>query len=111
MGSGQQIMCWIDLNDMLKAILFIIINQQLQGPVNIVSPNPVSNQKFTQLLAKQLKRPCLLSLPEFLVKLLFAEMGKELLLSSTNVIPKKLIDAGFEFEYATLEKSLLKQLG
>ena len=110
-GSGQQFISWIDLNDLLNGILFIISHPQLQGPVNMVSPHPVSNQKFTQLLAKQLKRPSLLPLPEFLVKLLFAEMGKELLLSSSNVIPKKLSDAGFEFAYATLEKSLLKQLG
>lgn len=110
-GSGQQIMSWIDLNDMLNSILFIINNRQIQGPVNIVSPNPVSNQQFTKLLAKQLKRPCLLPLPAFLVELIFAEMGKELLLSSTNVMPGKLIDAGFEFKYATLERSLLEQLG
>lgn len=109
-GSGQQIMSWIDLDDMLNAILFIINNPQIQGPVNMVSPNPVTNQTFTQVLAKQLKRPCLLPLPAFLIKLLFAEMGKELLLSSTCVIPRKLIDAGFSFKYATLEKSLLKQL-
>lgn len=110
-GSGEQMMSWIDLNDMLKAILFIINHQQMAGPVNMVSPNPVSNKAFSQLLAKQLKRPCLLPLPDCLVKLLFAEMGKELLLASTYVIPKKLIDAGFEFEYKRLDKSLLKQLG
>ncbi|WP_019615290.1 TIGR01777 family oxidoreductase [Psychromonas ossibalaenae] len=110
-GSGKQIMSWIDINDFLKALLFIINNQQISGPVNMVSPNPVSNQNFSQLLAKQLQRPCLFPLPEFAVKFLFSEMGKELLLASTNVFPKKLIDAGFEFEYEKLQKSLLKQLG
>ena len=110
-GSGKQIMSWIDINDLLKAILFIINNQQIHGPVNIASENPVSNQQFSSSLARQLKRPNLLPLPECVIKLLFAEMGKELLLSSTNVIPKKLTDAGFEFDYATLEKSLQQQLG
>ncbi|WP_028865119.1 TIGR01777 family oxidoreductase [Psychromonas aquimarina] len=110
-GSGKQIMSWIDINDFLKAVLFIINNPQINGPVNMVSPNPVSNQNFSRLLAEQLQRPCLLPLPESAVKLLFAEMGKELLLASTNVFPKKLIDAGFEFEYEKLQKSLLKQLG
>ncbi|MFT6984749.1 MAG: hypothetical protein ACJAT7_000550 [Psychromonas sp.] len=109
-GSGNQIMSWIDINDLLTAILFIIKNQYVEGPVNMVSPNSVSNQQFTRLLAKQLQRPTLLPLPAFVIKLLFAEMGEELLLASTNVFPKKLIDAGFQFEYATLEKSLLKQL-
>jgi len=110
-GSGNQIMSWIDINDLLMAILFIINNPYIEGPVNIVSPNSVSNQEFTRLLAKQLQRPALLPLPAFLIKLLFAEMGEELLLASTNVFPKKLVDAGFKFEYATLEKSFLKQLG
>lgn len=110
-GSGNQIMSWIDINDLLMAILFIIHNPYIEGPVNMVSPNSVSNQEFTRLLAKQLHRPSFLPLPEFLIRLLFAEMGEELLLASTNVFPKKLIDLGFEFEYATLEKSFLKQLG
>lgn len=110
-GAGQQMMSWIDINDWLSAIVFIINHPQLHGAVNMVAPNPVSNQKFTKLLAKQLQRPCLLPLPEFMVKLLFAQMGKELLLASTYVQPEKLLTAGFEFEYKTLEQSLLKQLG
>ncbi|HEY7867149.1 MAG TPA: TIGR01777 family oxidoreductase [Psychromonas sp.] len=110
-GSGQQIMSWIDINDMIRAILFVIENESIQGPVNLVSPNPVTNQEFSQLLAKQLGRPCLFPLPELLVKLLFAQMGKELLLSSTRVYPKKLLDAGFVFKYDKLEESFLQQLG
>jgi uncharacterized protein (TIGR01777 family) len=110
-GSGEQIMSWIDINDMIRAILFIIENENLQGPINLVSPNPVTNQVFSQLLAKQLNRPCFFPLPEGLIKLLFAEMGKELLLSSTRVNPKKLLDAGFEFKYAKLEESFSQQFG
>jgi len=110
-GSGEQIMSWIDINDMIRAILFVIENERIQGPVNLVSPNPVTNQIFSQMLAKQLNRPCFSPLPEGLVKLLFAEMGKELLLSSTKVLPKKLLDAGFAFKYGKLEESLLQQFG
>ncbi|MFT5557614.1 MAG: hypothetical protein ACI9RZ_000066 [Sphingobacteriales bacterium] len=110
-GSGEQIMSWIDINDMIRAVLFIIENENLQGPINLVTPNPVTNQVFSQLLAKQLNRPCFLPLPERLVKLLFAEMGKELLLSSTQVNPKKLLDAGFVFKYAKLENSFFQQFG
>ncbi|MFT7053857.1 MAG: hypothetical protein ACJAU1_001414 [Psychromonas sp.] len=110
-GSGEQIMSWIDINDMIRAILFVIDNERIQGPVNLVSPNPVTNKVFSQLLAKQLNRPCLFPLPELLVKLLFAEMGKELLLSSTRVLPKKLLDAGFVFQYVKLEESFLWQFG
>ncbi|PKH02397.1 TIGR01777 family protein [Psychromonas sp. MB-3u-54] len=110
-GSGEQIMSWIDINDMIRAVLFIIENENLQGPINLVTPNPVTNQVFSQLLAKQLNRPCFFPLPEGLVKLLFAEMGKELLLSSTRVNPKKLLDAGFVFKYAKLENSFFQQFG
>jgi uncharacterized protein (TIGR01777 family) len=109
-GSGEQMMSWIDINDMIQAVLFIIENLNIQGPVNMVSPNPVSNQHFSQALAKQLKRPCKFPLPELIVKLMFAEMGKELLLSSTLVVPKKLIDSGFEFKYKKIEDSFYKQL-
>ncbi|MFT6927863.1 MAG: hypothetical protein ACJAZP_003510 [Psychromonas sp.] len=110
-GSGKQIMSWIDINDMLRAILFVIENNNIQGPVNLVSPNPVTNQVFSQLLAKQLNRPCIFPLPEVLVKLLFAQMGKELLLSSTRVLPEKLLDAGFAFKYGKLEESFCSSLG
>lgn len=109
-GSGKQMMSWIDINDLCHALLFIIQRPQLNGAINLVSPNAVTNQVFSQQLSKQLSRPCLFPLPEFMVKLLFAEMGEELLLASTHVKPTKLLDAGFEFEYGLLEESLLKQL-
>ena len=76
----------------------------------LVSPNPISNKVFSKALSKQLKRPCLFPLPSFIVKLVFGEMGKELLLASTRVKPQKLINASFQFEYELLQDSLLKQL-
>ena len=109
-GSGQQIMSWIDINDLCHAILFIIQQPSLTGPVNLVSPNPVTNKQFSKALSKQLKRPCIFPLPSPIVKLLFGEMGKELLLASTHVKPTKLVDAGFQFEYEQIQESLLKQL-
>ncbi|WP_022941504.1 TIGR01777 family oxidoreductase [Psychromonas hadalis] len=109
-ASGKQIMSWIDINDLCHAILFIINQSPLTGAINLVSPNPVTNQVFSKALSKQLSRPCLFPLPSFMVKLLFGEMGEALLLSSTNVQPQKLLDAGFQFEYAQLSDSLLKQL-
>ena len=105
-GSGQQIMSWIDLQDELNAILFIIKEKQLNGPVNLVSPHPVNNQTFSSTLSKTLQRPCIFPMPAFIVKLLFAQMGEELLLSSTHVKPTKLLQAGFKFDYPLLEDSL-----
>ena len=109
-GSGEQWMSWIDIDDLCNAIAFIINQPQLTGAINLVSPNAVSNQTFSQQLSKQLSRPCLFPLPGFMVKLLFAEMGKELLLASTHVKPTKLLEAGFKFKYGQLEKSLQQQL-
>ncbi|GLS90408.1 epimerase [Psychromonas marina] len=109
-GDGQQMMSWIDINDLCHAILFIIEQKQLSGAVNLVSPNAIDNQTFSQALSKQLCRPCLLPLPRFMVKLLFAQMGEELLLASTHVKPTKLLDAGFQFEYDSIQKSLAMQV-
>lgn len=109
-GDGSQYMSWIDINDFCHAILFIIQQPPLSGAINLVSPNPVTNKIFSTALSKQLSRPCLVPLPSFMVKLLFGEMGKELLLSSTRVKPTKLLDAGFKFEYEQIQESLLKQL-
>lgn len=109
-GNGQQFMSWIDINDLCSAIVFIINQKQLSGAINLVSPNALSNQAFSQALSKQLCRPCLLPLPRFMVKLLFAQMGEELLLASTRVKPRKLLDAGFQFKYASIQESLAKQV-
>tara|TARA_R110001583_G_scaffold2536_10_gene18303 strand:+ start:22709 stop:23620 length:912 start_codon:yes stop_codon:yes gene_type:complete len=109
-GSGKQIMSWIDLEDELKAILFIMQQPQLTGPVNLVSPHPIDNQTFSIILASTLRRPCIFPFPALMVKLLFAQMGEELLLSSTNVRPTKLLKAGFKFKYELLEDSLNHQL-
>ena len=108
--SGKQVMSWIDLKDQLNGILFIIEQSKLVGPINLVSPHPVNNKTFSIILANILKRPCILPLPAFLITLLFGQMGKELLLSSTNVRPTKLLKAGFKFEYELLEDSLKHQL-
>jgi len=109
-GSGKQIMSWIDLQDEISAILFIIKQHDLSGPINLVAPNAVDNNSFSITLAKILKRPCILPLPSSIVKLLFSQMGEELLLSSTHVRPTKLLKAGFKFEYNTLKESLEKNL-
>jgi uncharacterized protein (TIGR01777 family) len=108
-GPGTQIMSWIDLQDELNAILFIIQQQSLQGPVNLVSPHSVDNKTFSTILARLLNRPSFFPMPAGIVRLLFGQMGEELLLSSTNVQPTKLLQAGFEFEYAYLEDSLKHQ--
>ena len=106
LGDGNQMLSWIDIDDLLRAILFIITTPSLAGPINLVSPTPVTNIEFTKTFSSLLHRPAFFNLPQFAIKILFGEMGTELMLPSMDVSPKKLIDAKFKFEFDTLEKSL-----
>jgi uncharacterized protein (TIGR01777 family) len=105
-GSGRQYMSWIDIDDHVSAIVHVIRNPSLQGAVNCVGPNPVTNLEFTKTLGKVLSRPTFVPLPAFAVGLIFGEMGKELLLSSKRVEPVKLKVSGFQFQYPELESAL-----
>ena len=105
-GSGKQYMSWIALDDLIKMIHFVLENESLRGAVNAVAPHAVTNAEFTKTLGKVLNRPTFLPVPEFAVKMLFGEMGETLLLESTRVMPKKLLDAGFEFEFPNLEAAM-----
>ncbi|MDP4528157.1 TIGR01777 family oxidoreductase [Alkalimonas delamerensis] len=104
-GDGQQMMSWVHLDDMVAIIDFLLQHSELDGPINATAPKAVSNQRFAELLAERLKRPALLPMPAFMVRLLFGEMG-DLLLYGQNVYPKKLLDAGFQFSYPDLRQAL-----
>ena len=105
-GSGKQWMSWISLDDHVRAIEFVIEEKNIRGAVNSASPHPVTNQEFTKTMGDVLYRPTFLPLPEFVVSMALGEMGDELLLTSTKVIPKRLEDAGFKFEYPDLKPAL-----
>lgn len=107
-GEGRQWMSWIDLRDLVRLFLWMIQHEKINGVVNAVSPSPLTNREFTQILAQTLHRPAWLSLPGFAARLLFDEMADEVLLHGSYVVPQKLQDNGFMFEYPTLEKSLEK---
>ncbi|MGI8640200.1 MAG: TIGR01777 family oxidoreductase [Pyrinomonadaceae bacterium] len=105
-GSGEQWMSWIALDDLIRTIHFALENEDLHGAVNAVAPNPVTNEKFTDTLGKVLHRPTIIPIPAFGVKLLFGEKGETLLLESARVLPKRLEDAGFEFQFNNLEEAI-----
>lgn len=105
-GDGRQYMSWIAREDLIAAMEFVLSHPTLDGPVNLVAPEPVTNREFAHALGGALGRPALLPLPAFAARLLFGEMGDELLLSSTRVRPRRLLDAGFEFQHPTLEPTL-----
>ena len=106
LGSGRQYMSWISLADEVKAIRFLIETEIINGSVNLVAPNPVTNLEFTKTLGRILYRPTLLPLPALAARLLFGEMAEALLLGSARVVPKKLVDAGYEFCHADLQSTL-----
>ena len=104
LGNGKQYMSWISIADACRAILHILERQDLQGPVNMVTPNSIRNREFTRSLARVLHRPAILPRPAFLLKALFGQRANELLLSSTRAVPDKLLQSGFEFKHPTVEK-------
>lgn len=104
-SSGQQVMSWIHIEDMISAILHIQNTPSLNGVVNMTSPYPVTNSVFSQTLAETLKRPAIFNTPAILLKIIFGEMA-DLLLFGQHVLPNKLIHSGFNFKYPTIDKSL-----
>ena len=110
-GIGKQWMSWIDVRDMVGAIHHILKNDLIQGPVNMVAPKPVTNAEFVKTLAGVLSRPAILPMPAFAVKLVFGEMGEELLLASQKVEATKLISSGYPFRFRELRASLEAILG
>jgi uncharacterized protein (TIGR01777 family) len=105
-GDGRQWMSWIDVQDMVGAIHHILKNDLMQGAVNMVAPKPVRNAEFARTLASVLSRPAIFPMPAFAAKLVFGEMGEELLLGSQKVEPGKLISSGYPFRYRELRGSL-----
>ena len=89
----------------------IMADNSLQGPVNLVSPVPATNAEFTRTLGRILKRPTLFSIPAGVIRGIFGEMGREVLLSSTRVLPQQLVKSGFSFAHPDLESALRHLLG
>lgn len=106
LGSGHQWWSWVAVQDVVGAIDYVLNHDELQGPVNTVAPNPVSNAEFTTTLASVLERPAIFPMPAFAVRLIFGQMGTELFLASQRVEPAKLAATGYKFQYLELRKTL-----
>ncbi len=105
-GSGRQWWSWVALDDVIGAMLLALQNDSLQGPVNVVAPSPVRNAEFVKALGKELHRPTIFPLPEFVIRGVMGEMGEELLLTSARAGPRKLQAAGYKFRHANLDSAL-----
>ena len=105
-GSGDQYMSWISLSDLAGIINHALNTETLEGPVNAVSPAPVTNREFTKTLGGALSRPTLFPMPAFAARLAFGEMADALLLSSTRVLPARLQETGYVFQHPELDGAL-----
>lgn len=104
-GSGRQWLSWIHLSDLVRLLMFASVQLQVNGTLNGSSPNPVTNAEFTAALAQALHKPAVFTVPEFALKLALGEMA-HILFSSQRVIPQAPQNAGFRFEFPTIERAL-----
>lgn len=111
LGSGKQWQPWITTNDLVGLINHALFTEELSGPVNAVSPNPVTNREFAKTLGRVLRRPAFMWLPRFALRAMFGEIADEGLLASLKVRPGKLAASGFTFDHAELEPALRFLLG
>lgn len=105
LGSGDQWMSWIHIDDVAGLILFALDNPGISGPLNTTAPNPVTNSEFTSQLAAVLHRPAIFPVPVFALRLLFGEMA-DVLVGSQRVVPRAAMEAGYRFRYDSVEDAL-----
>ncbi len=107
-GSGRQFFPWISLDDQVGAIAYLVENQGVSGPVNLVGPNPVTNGEFTVALGQTLHRPTPFAVPAVALKLaLGADAAQELVLTGPRAVPAVLTAAGYTFRHPTVNDALL----
>jgi uncharacterized protein (TIGR01777 family) len=111
LGSGEQYMSWIHLEDEIRLIRFALRESKIKGPFNATAPNPTTNLHFTTELCSVLNRPQMPAVPEFALRAVLGEMGKALLLEGQRVFPRKALEAGFSFKHPNLGEALQDILG
>lgn len=105
-GSGQQWMSWIGLPDVARGLAWLATESTLGGIVNLTAPRPVTSAEFARALGRVLRRPAVFPIPAFGVKALYGQMGEETVVAGQRVLPRRLLDAGFEFLHADVEGAL-----
>ncbi len=110
-GNGKQYVSWVAIDDAVGAIHHAICTKAVRGPVNVVSPTPVTNGEFSRILARVLLRPAILPVPAFGARLAFGELADALLLASQRVRPERLQSSGYRFRFPDLEDALRHVLG
>lgn len=111
LGSGRQLQSWVSVDDAVYAILFLLMEKDADGPFNVCAPDTPPQAEFARTLGKVLRRPAIVPVPRFALRLLFGEMADETLLADLGARPERLQEAGFEFGYPSLETALRHLLG
>ncbi|OGP78739.1 MAG: TIGR01777 family protein [Deltaproteobacteria bacterium RBG_16_49_23] len=109
-GSGKQWFSWVHIKDLAEAFAFLLKHQELSGPVNVCSPNPVRNKDLAKGLGKALHRPSFFPAPGFMVKWALGEFGS-VILEGQRVIPRRLLESDFVFQYPDIDKTLQSIVG
>jgi uncharacterized protein (TIGR01777 family) len=109
-GSGRQWFSWIHINDLAEAFVFLMKHPEISGPVNVCAPDPVRNKDLAKALGKALHRPSFMPAPGFMIKLVLGEFGS-VILEGQRVIPRRLLDNGFIFQYPDIDKALKGVVG
>jgi uncharacterized protein (TIGR01777 family) len=110
-GSGRQYWSWISLDDAVGAIHHVLMTDAIHGPVNAVAPASVTNVAFTKTLGRVLSRPSIMRVPASVARIGLGEMADELLLASTRVRPRRLLNSAYEFRHDAVEDALRHMLG
>jgi len=108
-GSGKQWLSWIHIDDEVNAIIFLLEKKDSEGTYNLTAPNPVKMKTFAKTLGKTVGKPSWFHVPGFILKAIYGDMAKETMLKGQKVLPQRLLDEGFNFQYKDL-KSALKEL-
>jgi uncharacterized protein (TIGR01777 family) len=111
LGSGQQYVSWISLDDVVSAITHVLLTPSITGPVNVTAPNAVTNRALTTELGRALNRPTWIPMPTAALRVLFGRMAEETLLSSARVLPQRLLGSGYSFRHPQLSTALQHLLG
>jgi len=106
-GNGDQPFSFVTLNDACRVIEYVLEKKSIEGPINVASPEPTDNAGFTRAFGSALQRPAIIPIPEIAVKLIFGQMGEEMLLGGQKTFPAKLTKSGFVFENSNIEKALI----
>ena len=99
---------WISLDEIPRIVQYLIKQENISGPVNLVSQNPVSNREFTRTLSEVLKRPAIFPVPPFILRIIFGEMADALLIEGAAVLPQRLLKNGYTFQFPELKAALIR---